>query len=465
MRAAQTSSPSARKMASAARPSSLRSTAPNRLWLLTNSARPRRRAGALGPAAASAARPRVDLPISRPASPAVHAELARERERFHRETALQRPRHRRPHVVVLSMHLGERGGRTASDPDRVLRVGGELEVVGEVARAHGVRVGARGEPLGGVLADRLEQRQPAAACRSRGSCRRAPRAPAAARRSPPRRRRASQPPANAPSAVNASRSARVEQLEAPVERRAQRPLALGRVARAAVEHGERVAEARRPAAPASSTPSRAAASSIASGSPPTGVADLRRPPSVGDERRVARPRRGRRTARPRSSRGQRRDRVAAARRGGPAAGGSWRARSAPAGARAGRRAAARRRGGARGCRATSSSGPRAERAVQRLGVRLAGDAGDPQRVADHGAGSARRRRSAPARRSGRRPRARPRSPAASCRRRPARSASAAARAPARASTARTSSSRPNVGVGGAGRDVRALRARRARDRA
>jgi hypothetical protein len=63
---------------------------------------------------------------------------------------------RQPDVVVVGRQPRRPGGAVGG-PDLRRGPGGQRQVVGPVARPHGARLARLGEPLGGVLAHRLEQ--------------------------------------------------------------------------------------------------------------------------------------------------------------------------------------------------------------------------------------------------------------------------------------------------------------------
>ena len=165
---------------------------------------------------------------------------------------------------------GELVGRQQLRRDRLR----QLEVVAAVAlgdrrRPRLARPAARRHTRGRARAStaassRRAPRDGAACCG-----RRAPRGLRASPRSPRLAASTVQPPANTLSSPNVARCASSSRLEAPVERRAHRAVAVGRVARPRAEARQARCSggSRSPAATAS--PTRAAASSIASGRPST----------------------------------------------------------------------------------------------------------------------------------------------------------------------------------------------------
>ena len=203
-----------------------------------------------------------------------------------RTTTARRQAERRGRVVARSPRPAPRAGRRARP--RGARPATSPATAGSTSRSaasasarYHARCAAssraylagRGEPLARVLADRLQQPVAVAVGRRARPARATCRPAARAGRAPPRGRRCPRPPRRRSrprrrrAGGTASRSGSVEQVVAPVERRAQRLLA-GEAGAAA---GRRAASSASPSRSAicagDSTSTRAAASSSASGMP------------------------------------------------------------------------------------------------------------------------------------------------------------------------------------------------------
>ena len=198
----------------------------------------------------------------------------------------ERPRERGADVVVLLVEpleprrlVGARRAR-ARPPRRAAR---KRSAWRRCRSSSSPRSSSRSSAYSRIVSSMLKRGSPSAPSElpdealvdERGERRRAPRR-ARARRSPQTASAASseQPPTKTPSRANSACSASVEQVVAPVDRVAQRLLALGQVDGAAGEEVEAAARAAPRIACGESSFTRAAASSIASGSPSRRTADL-----------------------------------------------------------------------------------------------------------------------------------------------------------------------------------------------
>ena len=181
--------------------------------------------------------------LPQPRAPRVGAQLARQVKRQLASLACERPRQRGEDVWQLGVE--PRQPRSAVGLDEMRRrLADEVEGPEASRSWTASEPRALGEPLQRVLAHGLEHQQPVATTdqqllgheRSQGVQRRAGHPSAAATVAPP---------AKTAKRANVSRSLIAEQPEAPVDRRAQRAVALRGVACPAGQHRERLVQARR----------------------------------------------------------------------------------------------------------------------------------------------------------------------------------------------------------------------------